>query len=91
MAFCDGSCVLTLDTAAAANAEAPSPHRGALASPLGLVRVSDCPEAHGAPEAFDSGPAGVSSAEGFAKRPQAVHHIVKGMLASTHAVPQFRR
>lgn len=87
LAFCDGSCVLTLDTAAAANAEASSPHRGALSSPVGLLRVADCP---GVPAPMtDSLPAG--SRERTGSRVGEVQNIVRRMLTATHSVPQYRR
>lgn len=96
MAFCDGTCVLTLDTAAAVNAEASFPYKGGLASPVGLLRVSDTPGAPGAPEdgalqVTTDCLNGGSLKEGSGSGAMGVHSIVRRMLTATHFTPQHRR
>ncbi|CDJ60587.1 hypothetical protein, conserved [Eimeria maxima] len=55
LALTDGCTLLLLDAAAAANAEAPTPHRGHLSSTVGLLRVSDCPTTPGEPSGSSQG------------------------------------
>ncbi|OEH80657.1 hypothetical protein cyc_07717 [Cyclospora cayetanensis] len=88
LALCDGSTLLTLDVAAAANSEAAAPYRGSLASPVGLLRVSECPAAAVSPP--KSSPT-EAHGEGLVRGPSQVQQTVRQMLTATHTLDQNRR
>lgn len=100
LALTDGCTLLLLDAAAAANAEAPTPHRGHLSSTVGLLRVSDCPTTPGEPSGSSQGgnPEGPpaylgDSYQGVLEGSRAAVAIrcVRRVLRATHSNPQFRR
>lgn len=83
LAVCDGSCVLTLDVAAAVNSEAAAPYNEALAAPLGVLHVGVCPQT--------SEPKQTGVADCTACRAEDVLPFVRAVTLPVHSEPAHRR